>query len=208
MDKNNLQSTKSSDINVKIFESKPSGNCGRKRHLNCAALQRMFVGLKYYDVLFSNTTNIKMTETETKQIFLHFNEMVYNKKQLLDDHVHIIKQHNASKQIIEIQNELKRNYNMTKCNISKCSILSRHYRARGIDYKYNERKNTAEQDSQYEFYCECYHKIHHQIFHLFQMGLRCIPDSNQEIKVNDHNDDDIDDDLSLVDKEFEKKRDL
>ncbi len=150
-----------------------------------------------------------MSEQETKDMFIHFNEKVYGKNQLLDDSIHIVKQHNGSQQLIDMQNELKTNYNFKQCNLSKCNVLKRHYRPRGIDYKYdNESKNNNEQDLKYELFCESYHKIHHQIFHLFEMGLRCIPDgnNNQEVKAND---DDIDDDsASLVDKAFKNKRDL
>eukprot|EP01083_Nonionella_stella_P241524 843380_1 len=115
MNKNNHKSIKSPDVNVKIFESNPSGNCDNDQHkgnINCGAVKRMCVGLKYYDALFSNTSNVKMTEQETKDVFIHFNEMVYGKKQLLDDSIHIIKQHNDSQQLIDMQNELNTNYNI------------------------------------------------------------------------------------------------
>eukprot|EP01084_Bolivina_argentea_P315933 547508_1 len=115
MNKNNHKSTKSPDANVKIFESNPSGNCDdndkHKGNINCVAVKRISVGLKYYDALFSNKSNIKMTEEETKEMFVHFNETVYGRKQLLDDSIHIIKQHNGSQQLIDMQNELKTNYN-------------------------------------------------------------------------------------------------
>eukprot|EP01084_Bolivina_argentea_P315937 547518_1 len=81
MNKTNHQPTKSPDANVKIFESNPSGNCGdndkHKGNINCGAVKRISVGLKYYDALFSNKSNIKMTEEETKEMFVHFNETVY-----------------------------------------------------------------------------------------------------------------------------------
>eukprot|EP01084_Bolivina_argentea_P159832 278363_1 len=127
--------TKLSNANVKIFESNPSGKCGdndqHKGNINCGAVKRMCVGLKYYAALFSNKSTIKMTEQETKDVFIHFNEMVYGKKQLLDDSIHIIKQHNGSQQLIDMQNELKTNYNIKQCNLSNCNALKRHYRARG-----------------------------------------------------------------------------
>eukprot|EP01084_Bolivina_argentea_P097310 174952_1 len=79
---NDHKPTKSPDANanVKIFESNPSGNCDNdehKRNINCAAVKRISVGLKYYAALFANKSNIKMTEEETKEMFVHFNEMVY-----------------------------------------------------------------------------------------------------------------------------------
>eukprot|EP01084_Bolivina_argentea_P159831 278357_1 len=122
------------DANAKIFKSNPSGNCDQHVHkgnINCGAVKRISVGLKYYNALFSNKSKIKMAEEETKAKFVHFNEMVYGKKQLLDDSIHIIKQHNGSQQLIDMQNELKTNYNIKQCNLSNCNALKRHYRARG-----------------------------------------------------------------------------
>eukprot|EP01084_Bolivina_argentea_P013141 24623_1 len=168
MNKNNDKPAKSSNANVTIFELNPSGNCDNdedKGNINCTAFKRICVGLKYYELLFSNKSTIKMTEEETKATFVDFNEMVYGKKQLLDDSIHIIKQHNGSQQIIDIKNALKTNYNIEQCNLSKCNVLKRHYRPRGIDYKDdNESKNNNEQDLKYEFYADTYHKVHHQIF--------------------------------------------
>eukprot|EP01084_Bolivina_argentea_P231483 390368_1 len=160
-----------------VFETNPSGSCGNKSSIKCDALARICVGLKYYQALFTNKSAVKMSEEETKNVFVHFNDMVYNKnnkKQLLDDWIHILKQHNDSTQIIEIQNELKSNYNIENCSISQCKILTRHYRARGVNIVdgNNKEQKEEEQDAKYEFYCDCYHKFHHQIFHLFQMGLR------------------------------------
>eukprot|EP01084_Bolivina_argentea_P142256 249931_1 len=107
MDKKNVKPTKSPDANIKIFESNPSGNCGnndpQKGNINCGAVKRMCVGLKYYQALFSKKNTFKMSEQETKDMFIHFNEKVYGKNQLLDDSIHIIKQHNGSQQIIDMK---------------------------------------------------------------------------------------------------------
>eukprot|EP01084_Bolivina_argentea_P315936 547514_1 len=129
--KKKTQLIKLPDANVKIFELNPSGNCDNDQHkgnIQCTAFKRISVGLKYYQILFSNKNNIKMTEKETKEMFVHFNETVYGRKQLLDDSIHIIKQHNGSQQLIDMQNELKTNYNIQQCTISKCNVLKRHYR--------------------------------------------------------------------------------
>ncbi len=214
----NVKSSNVKSSNVKsyldVFETNPSGNCGNEGNIQCHAVKRIGVGLKYYQKLFTNNSAVTMTEQETKNIFMHFNDVVYNKnnqKQLVNDWIHLVKKHNDSKHIIEIQNELKTNYNIEPCNISHCKILTRHYRARGVDIVGNNnnilKQQEEEQDAKYEFYCDFYHKFHHQIFHLFQMGLRAIPDDDtQEIKAND----DVEDDSGslFVDKQFKKTRDM
>eukprot|EP01084_Bolivina_argentea_P142257 249933_1 len=107
MNKTNHQPTKPPDENVKIFESNSSGNCAdndqHKGNISCGAVKRICVGLKYYQALFSKKNTFKMSEQETKDMFIHFNEKVYGKNQLLDDSIHIIKQHNGSQQIIDMK---------------------------------------------------------------------------------------------------------
>ncbi len=152
----------------------------------------------------NNNKSIKMTKQERKNIFMHFNDVVY-KKQLLNDYIHIINKHNNSKQLLHIQNELKTKYNVTVCDISKCMKLRTHYRRGRREVKTND--NNNKQDTKYEFYCDCYHKFHHQIFHLFEMGLRSIPSEDEEKKETKENDND-NVGLAFVDEQFKTKRDL
>eukprot|EP01084_Bolivina_argentea_P161448 281039_1 len=136
---------------LKIFESNPSASCDNSDDDQCEALKRIFIGLKYYDALFSDSTKtIEMTQEEKRDIFLHFNNTVY-KKQLLEDYIHFTETHTDSKQLLQMQNELKIGYNITKCNISKCMKLRRHYRERGMGknskHKPNNNNNNKNSDN-------------------------------------------------------------
>ena len=195
-------------LDLTIFESNESVNkCDG--NTKCLALQRMCVGLKYYEMVFDDESAIKMSKEEKEKLFIHFNETVY-KQTLLNDYIHIITKHNTTQQIMAIKNELQTKYNIQPCNVSKCVKLSRHYRRRGTQTNetLNE-KNRTKQDSKYEFYCDTYHKFHHQIFHLFQMGLRCLPTENEQKEMEETVNNDTDSiGLSFIDETFKNKRDL
>eukprot|EP01084_Bolivina_argentea_P184633 318439_1 len=62
---NKIKITMAKDDNVKIFQSNQFTNCDSSESNGdnqCQALERMVVGLKYYETLFTDNKNIKMTQ--------------------------------------------------------------------------------------------------------------------------------------------------
>eukprot|EP01084_Bolivina_argentea_P251629 422090_1 len=169
-----MSENKMTGIDATVFETNEFSNIYCKDYKDkttakCHALQRMCTGLKYFEMLFSDKTNVTMTEEEKQNIFVHFNDVVY-KKQILNDYVHIIKKHNDTEQLIEIEKDLKRIYNIKTCNISTCDKVIRHYRERDVITDAASDPDNTTHDPKYEFYRALYDNFHFQIFHL--MGLR------------------------------------
>merc|ERR1712154_564448 len=163
---------------------------------SCCSLQRIAVGLRYWQTLCGDN---KLNQSQvTKDIFVQFCQETYGN--FLDDFVHLICCHQAPNDLLKIGDELIKEYGLRACDITKCNKLRRHFQRRGAD-----KNNNNEQDIKYIFYRDCYDRCHHQVFHLFEMGLRSKPESMEEIK-NDFDGKDID--FLCVDKVFKKKRDL
>ena len=116
----------------------------------------------------------------------------------MDDFCHFIKKHGDNQQLIQIANELTKIFEIKPCDLTKCSKLRRHYRRRTDVVE----DNNDDIDIKFGFYSDFYDKIHHQIFHLFKMGLRINDDFNEENKENKISDNDN------LDKSFLTKRDL
>eukprot|EP01084_Bolivina_argentea_P304164 525239_1 len=165
---------------------------------NCLSLTRLCIGLKYYEISKQNP------DVNTTDMFDSFNNSIYTS--LLNDYIHVMKQHSSSEQIIDIQNELETKYHIKKCNVQRCINLQRHYRSREKEEKVSEKINKS--DSYRELYCDWYDAFHHRIFHLFDLGLRFIPADNKENKEHNDNNDIDNDDISFVDQVFATKRDL
>ena len=136
-------------------------------------MNRISVGLKYYHLHLQNVIS--------KDEFIKFCENIY--KNILDDYCHFINVHNYH--LNEIKKELK-----IECNINKCKGIGRHYR-------YSQRDTHS--DPKYSYYIDCFDRIHHQIFHLYQLGLRV----NIESK-HDDDDDEINDEM--IDLKFKKMK--
>eukprot|EP01084_Bolivina_argentea_P251626 422081_1 len=171
-----MSENKMTGIDATVFETNEFSNIYCKDYKDkttakCHALQRMCTGLKYFEMLFSDKTNVTMTEEEKQNIFVHFNDVVY-KKQILNDYVHIIKKHNDTEQLIEIEKDLKRIYNIKTCNISTCDKVIRHYREQDVVTDEVSDPDNTTHDPKYEFYRDLYDNFHFQVFHLIHMGLR------------------------------------
>eukprot|EP01084_Bolivina_argentea_P270894 460741_1 len=140
------------------------GNTSNNIISNCSYLQRIAVGLKYYEMLRNDKKN-NQTKV-TKQLLAQFCMETY--LQFLDDYIHFIKIHGDNKQLSQIAYELRNTFGFATCDISKCKKLDRHHRSNTQKHK----NIKDDYDNKFEFYSDCFDRCHHQFFHLFQMGLR------------------------------------
>eukprot|EP01084_Bolivina_argentea_P205253 350678_1 len=132
---------------------------------NCLCLKRISVGLEYYKILCNQqTTNIVSSQYHQrsgKQKFAEFCIETY--RCFLDDFIHILKHHNNH--LKQIATELIDEYGFESCDIIKCNQMKRHYRI-------NSNDNHLVEDPYYAFYEQCYDRLHHFIFHLYDIGAR------------------------------------
>eukprot|EP01084_Bolivina_argentea_P302379 521920_1 len=188
------------DVDFKIFEQMNT-NCDESQIeiiSNCSFLERLITGLKYFNVMI-NDKNINKSKV-SKEIFIEFSDEVYTT--YLDDFVHFVKQHGTNEQLTEIEKELKNKYGFVPCNISKCNKLARHYRSRD-EYKSEINNNNNNEDNNFVFYCDFYDKLHYNLFHLFEIGLRTQINENKENKMLTN--DTSNTNFECVDKIFEKR---
>eukprot|EP01084_Bolivina_argentea_P185180 319353_1 len=162
------------DIDCKIFEDN-SDNCLAN---DCSFVNRIIYGLKYYQLL-----NTKI-DGKGQLIFTEFILNTYT--QYLNDILHLKTKHNTDLYLIHQQLFTKFGFN--HCNTMKCSWTGRHYQ------KLNNRDNT------YKFIQELFDGLHYYLFHLFDSGMRQIPDNKQQRPNNEDNDAN----LSNYDKELQK----
>eukprot|EP01084_Bolivina_argentea_P300000 517184_1 len=151
---------------------------------HCSHLKRVAMALKYFEVLF-----VDETSNHNQDKFMHFCMDIYSN--FLDDFIHIIQTHQEC-DLLKIAQELENRYEINACHVKTCKKFRRHYRDRG---------SSSDDNETFIFYVDCYDSIHHQIFHLFQIGLRT---ENMEAKDNN----DIALDSFYIDEVFVKKRNL
>ena len=107
-----------------------------------------------------------MDEAAKRALFLEFNEEVY--RSVLDDTAHFIKEHGDD--IERVHGEWTELYGLPKCTVSECAQTERHY---GRGRRDRKRESVGEEeDALYAFYESLYDRVHHFIFHLFEVGLR------------------------------------
>eukprot|EP01084_Bolivina_argentea_P252784 424416_1 len=129
---------------------------------NCGSLKRICNGLKYYESLCNDSKSNEIDEFCMKK-YVKF----------LQDYIHLVTKHNH--QFFYIGNELISKYKCKPCNVTECVIIDRHYRRRVSDQGQNDRK--------YTFYADYFDQCHHQIFHLYQLGLR-INENDTQNNIN------------------------
>eukprot|EP01084_Bolivina_argentea_P121100 214654_1 len=188
-----LPSPKEMKIDFSMF-GVISTNCSEPSSKNsiissCSYLQRIATGLQYFESVCNNSQI-------TRNSFVQFCVAYDN---ILNDFIHFIKVHDDADQLIQINKELQHTYGFIQCNISQCNILKQHYDHKSIDSSDNDEDNIK-----FNFYGNCYNRIHHHIFHVFPMGLRVKPDTDIDIKEDEL----TDIHSSCVDQKFEIKRDL
>ncbi len=129
----------------------------------CAHSLRLCTASMYFEAL---RTSSKMDEAAKRALFVEFNEEVY--RLVLDDAAHFIKEHEDD--IGRVHGEWTERYGLPKCSVSDCAQTERHY---GRGRRDRKRESVGEEeDALYAFYESLYDRIHHYIFHLFDVGLR------------------------------------
>jgi len=107
-----------------------------------------------------------LNENEKKSLFVEFNEESYGS--LLDDIAHFVKVHDVD--IERVQSEWTELYGFAKCSVSECAATERHHGGGRRDRK--RERESEEEDALYAFYESAYDRMHHFIFHLYDLGLR------------------------------------
>eukprot|EP01084_Bolivina_argentea_P079427 144087_1 len=134
----------------------------------CSYLQRIAMGLKYYDTICKDYTLVQ--SVMTKSLVNQFYMETY--RDFLDDFCHFLKHHNVADQLIKIEKELKNKYKFKTCNILNCTTLTRHYREnQNVDSIVSSDDGNIT-NAKFNFYSNCYDRLHHHIFHILRMGLK------------------------------------
>lgn len=178
-------------IDTPIFHNLQSNECIippstiNKDYITCCDyLQRIAHGLQLHQSLCENKIG--------QDSFIQFCQETYSN--FLDDYCHFIKYHNYH--ITQIKQELQSKYSLIPCKINKCQVISRHYRPSNQLLRQNDDIN----DESYTFYIDCFDQLHHQIWHIHDIGLRV------ERKHRDQYSHDIDEDF--VDHEFRSMKQI
>ena len=128
---------------------------------SCSYTKRLCTASVYFHALTSSTT---LNEEEIRTLFVDFNQNVY--LSLIDDTAHFISE--RDKDIERVHTEWTEQYGLPKCSLSKCAKAMRHCgrerRAQNMD--------SENEDELYSFYESLYDRVHHFIFHLFDIGMR------------------------------------
>eukprot|EP01084_Bolivina_argentea_P083792 151690_1 len=140
--------------NLKIDNNnKCFGNDGTD---DCDALHRLTQALQYHSVM-------------NQEEFTDF--CVNNYKNALNDHIHFMMTH--SKQDEQINNIFIQRDDFSRCAVSKCNAFGRHY---------TKRRQKTTNDETYSFYMDLFDQFHHFIYHLFDIGLRILPNEIDNIE--------------------------
>ena len=184
----------SSNVDMTIYKNLHSNECVITDHANntnynfiqnCDYMKRITIAMKYYQSFSNNKIE--------KEVFINFCEAVYTN--FLDDYIHFMSVHNYH--LTSIANELQRAYGVTQCTIDSCDIIGRHYR---MNTRTDE--TGSDDDETDSFYKDSFDRIHHQIFHLKDLGFR----DNIKDKKGDKEAKEVDmsGDVSSFDDEFMK----
>ena len=142
-------------MEMTLFNNNEDSKCviSEKDHIsNCDYLKRLAHALNQYDLYCRKKIE--------KEEFMKFCQETYT--DFLDDYCHFMGHHNYH--LIQIKHELESEYALQPCIVSDCKIVDRHYRSR--DTKDNN------EEEEYLHFIETFDRLHHHIWHLFEMGLR------------------------------------
>lgn len=129
----------------------------------CSYTKRLCTASMYFGVVSQSTT---LSDEDKASLLVQFNEEAY--QSMLEDTNHFIKEHEND--ISKVQKEWIELYGFPKCTVSECAQTARHYQRGETD----TRQKTADthDDALYAFYQSLYDRLHHYIFHLFEVGMR------------------------------------
>ena len=152
-------------IDLSIYEE-PEAHCRpNSDHIPitecCDHTKRLCTASRYFHVLSSTT---ELNEEEKQNLFVKFKEKIY--PSLLDDSIHFVKEHGND--IERVHSEWTELYGLPKCIVSECAHTKRHY-ARG---RREQMVQNNDGNAMYSFYESVLDRIHHFVFHLFEIGLR------------------------------------
>eukprot|EP01084_Bolivina_argentea_P117806 209142_1 len=127
--------------------------CDNESYVECQAMMRLFVTLKYYSLLdvYNNKDDACMFENFLNEIYPAF----------IDDYVHFINHHSHELENIYVELE-----SMLTCAVSKCLFTSRHVSSNFRD------KDEQNMDAKIKFYSKIINSLHFYLFHCFDVGLR------------------------------------
>ena len=144
----------------------------------CSTLKRLCTASLYFDAINSS----KLGDAIKRTLWVKFNEEVY--QNVVEDTIHLMQKHDND--IQHIQREWTERYELPKCTVSECTMTTRHY-GRGRRDTKMEIGNDKE-DTLYAFHQSLHDRVHHFLFHLFEIGMRVDttsmnPGANDEEKI-------------------------
>eukprot|EP01083_Nonionella_stella_P268057 905875_1 len=146
-------------------------DCNGEDIEHCGSFERLSTGLKRYSLL--DMENNKHDE----EIFTHFINDIYTLKEMHNDYTHIIRKHQH--QIQDIKPLLIEQGVFDECNLSNCTITTRHYAEEEKEESNHE--NTL--DPSLNLTKQRFDSLHFYFFHLFECGLRSMrTDDDDEMK--------------------------
>ena len=163
----------------------------------CSSLMRLCTASKYIDAV----TASKLDEEDQRALMIEFNQEAYS--MVLDDTAHLVNVH--SDNIKLIQSEWIKNFGFPPCSVSNCVKTTRHY-SRGRREKINEMIGDQKVDPIYDFYRSLYDRVHHFVWHLYDIGLRVDAD---KLRLKATGDDEKETEIKgvTVDQRFAAERD-
>ena len=155
------------NIDLTIFKS-PKTECRQTPDdipltMRCSSLLRLCTASRYIDAV----TASKLAEDEQMALLVEFNEEAYN--MILDDTIHVVNEH--SDDVQQVQSEWIEHFGFPKCTVSNCVKTTRHY-GRGRKEMKKDVHGDDHSDPLYEFYRSLYDRVHHFVWHLYDIGLR------------------------------------
>ena len=186
-----------SEMDMTIYKNLNANNCVINNDSNddysyiqnCDYLQRISIGLKYYDLFCKNKIE--------RDIFIQFCQTIYTN--FLDDYCHFISVHNYH--LTSIIAELQRNYGLIQCKMESCDIVDRHYRINSGRHQPLISENRKD-----NFNIDLFDRLHHHIFHITQCGFRENLREEQEEKKREETEMTDIDDTAVFDAEFMKMK--
>ena len=163
----------------------------------CSSLMRLCTASKYIDAVPAS----KLDEEDQRALMIEFNEEAYN--MVLDDTIHLVNMH--SDNIKLIQSEWIKNFGFPPCSVANCVKTTRHY-GRGRREKINELIGDGKVDPIYDFYRSLYDRVHHFVWHLYDIGLR-VDVNSLDLNVGGSDEKEAENDVVTVDRIFAAERD-
>ena len=187
-------------LDFKIYEN-PKSDCSQSPdHIpiteRCSALKRLCTASLYFDAMNSS----KLEDAMKKSLWIEFNEEVY--QNVVEDTIHLVQKHDGD--IKRIQREWTERYGVPKCNVAECTKTARHY-SRGRREIKKEESNGGD-DALYTFHQSLHDRVHHFLFHLYDIGMRVDMSSMAEV-AEDEEEKETNSKGVTVDKSFATERD-